>query len=94
MEPVSGQIALQGRLTIETVPKLFEVGLRHLKRGNLRADFSQVEVVDSAAIGMLLGWRRAAHLGQRDLRVVRLPGDLLSLARLYGVIDYLNLHDE
>ena len=90
----AGQIAVQGRLTIETVPALFETGLQHLSNGDLRVDFSQVEAVDSAAISMLLGWRRAAQLGQRDLRVVGLPGDLLSLAQLYGVDELLSLQDE
>ena len=91
--PDTGHIAVQGRLTIETVPALFEAGLQHLSKGDLRVDFSQVEAVDSAAISMLLGWERAAQRSQRDLRVVGWPDDLLSLARLYGVDELLPLHE-
>lgn len=87
-----GEIAVQGRLTIETVPALFATGLQYLNKGNLRVDFSQVEAVDSAAISMLLGWKRAAQSSRRDLRVVALPGELLSLARLYGVDELLTAH--
>jgi phospholipid transport system transporter-binding protein len=82
-------MAVSGGLTMETVPALFETGLQHLAGEDLQVDFSQVEAVDSAAVSMLLGWARAAQHGQRNLRVLNLPDDLLSLARLYGVADLL-----
>lgn len=83
------RLVLSGQLTMSTVPALFEAGLRHLHSEDLLVDFSQVETVDSAAIGMLLGWSRAAQRNQRNLRVTSLPEDLLSLARLYGVAELL-----
>jgi phospholipid transport system transporter-binding protein len=82
-------MVLSGGLTMETVPALFATGLQHLASGNLQVDFSKVEAVDSAAVSMLLGWARAALQGQRDLRVLNIPDNLLSLARLYGVDDLL-----
>jgi phospholipid transport system transporter-binding protein len=84
-----GRLVVQGRLTIATVPALFEEGLRHLASEDLLVDFSQVEAVDSAAVSMLLGWLRAAQRSQRTLRVTGLPDDLLSLAHLYGVAELL-----
>lgn len=78
-----------GGLTMETVPALFATGLQHLVSQDMQVDFSQVEAVDSAAVSMLLGWERAAQRGRRELRVINLPEDLLSLARLYGVADLL-----
>lgn len=89
-----GSLAASGRLTMETVPALFEKGLLQLQQGDLHADFSSVEGVDSAAISMLLGWKRAAQSKGRELRVVGWPGELLSLARLYGVDDLLPMHEE
>jgi len=83
------RLMVQGRLTIATVPALFETGLQHLVGKNFQVDFSKVEVVDSAAVSLLLGWARAAKRSQHDLRVVGLPDNLLSLARLYGVSDML-----
>lgn len=83
------RLVVRGRLTIETVPTLFETGLRLLASEDLLVDFSGVEAVDSAAVSLLLGWTRAVQRGQRELRVVGLPDDLLSLARLYGVADML-----
>lgn len=84
-----GRLALSGQLNMSTVPALFEAGLKHLHGEDLLVDFSQVESVDSAAIGMLLGWSRAAQQKQRNFRVTNLPDDLLSLARLYGVDELL-----
>jgi phospholipid transport system transporter-binding protein len=86
---IAQEMLLSGGLTMETVPVLFETGLRHLASEDLRVDFSRVETVDSAAVSMLLGWARAARRGQRVLHVSNLPDDLLSLARLYGVADLL-----
>ncbi len=82
-------MVVQGRLTIDTVPALFETGLQRLAAEDLVVDLSQVEAVDSAAVSMLLGWLRAAQRNQRTLSVTALPEDLLSLARLYGVADLL-----
>jgi phospholipid transport system transporter-binding protein len=85
----NGWMVADGRLTMETVPSLFEAGLKHLASDDLRVDFSRVESVDSAAVSMLLGWTRAAQRNQRALHVKGLPEDLLSLARLYGVAELL-----
>jgi phospholipid transport system transporter-binding protein len=83
------RLMVHGRLTIATVPDLFETGLQHLSSENLLVDFSKVEAVDSAAVSLLLGWLRSAKRNQHDLRVTGLPDELLSLARLYGVSDLL-----
>lgn len=82
-------MVVHGRLTIETVPALYKSGLQHLAGEDLQVDFSQVEAVDSAAVSMLLGWLRAARRNQHTLRVTGLSDDLLSLAQLYGVSDFL-----
>ena len=84
-----GWLVVDGQLTMETVPALFESGLQRLASEDLQVDFSRVESVDSAAVSMLLGWTRAAQRSQHVLRVSGLPDDLISLARLYGVDDLL-----
>ncbi len=86
------QMTIDGNLTLNVVSGLFETGLKQLQRGALHVDLSQVRSVDSSAISMLLGWKRAAQLGQHELSVTGWPEDLLSLARLYGVEELLPLH--
>ena len=90
----TGQLTVQGRLNIETVPELFDKGLLYLSEGDLRVDFSQVKTVDSAAISMLLGWKRAAQRYKRSVQVIGWPADLLSLAKLYGVDGMLPLDED
>jgi len=82
-------MVLQGHLNMETVPAWYATGLQRLAGEDLLVDFSRVESVDSAALGMLLGWVRAAQRGKSELLVTGLPEDLLSLARLYGVDNLL-----
>lgn len=78
-----------GDVTMETVPALLAQGLQHLSSKDLLVDLSQTQAVDSAAVSMLLAWQRAAQSGQRALQIERLPENLLSLARLYGVEEML-----
>jgi phospholipid transport system transporter-binding protein len=83
------RLVLSGRLTMSTVPALYEKGLQHLASQDLLVDFAKVEAVDSSAVSMLLGWSRAALAQKRSLRVENLPADLTSLADLYGVAEML-----
>lgn len=80
-----GVLALSGPLTMETVPALLPAGVKYLGGGDLLVDLSGVNLVDSAAVSLLLGWLRAAQRQQRQLHLTGMPEDLLSLARLYGV---------
>jgi len=80
---------VQGSLNIATVPALFETGLQQLSGDDFQVDFSGADSVDSAAVSLLLGWNRAARNSHHELRVKGLPEDLLSLARLYGVAEFL-----
>ena len=82
-------VVVQGSVSIETVPALFESGLQQLRSDDLQVDFTQVESVDSTAVSLLLGLVRAAQRTQHDFRVKGLPENLLSLARLYGVAELL-----
>jgi phospholipid transport system transporter-binding protein len=87
------RFVIRGSLNMQTVPSLFNQGLQQLAKGDLRVDFSQVEVVDSATVSMLLGWLRAAQAKQHALIVQSLPQNLLSLATLYGVVDLLPTYE-
>ncbi len=84
-----GRLVVRGRLTMETVPGLFDAGVQYLASEDLLVDLSQVETVDSSAVSMLLGWSRAVQQNKRSLRVTGMPQGLSSLAELYGVADLL-----
>ncbi len=82
---------VSGRLTMETVGALLNLGAPPTGQTEWVVDLARVEVVDSAAVGLLLAWLRAAGRSRVQLRFAHVPQNLLSLARLYGVADLLPL---
>jgi phospholipid transport system transporter-binding protein len=82
-------LSLEGALSFETLPRVLAETRAYGERPDLperlTIDFSAVTEVDSAAVALLLEWRReAARLG-KGLYFVNLPANLLALADLYGV---------
>ena len=86
-----GRMQVTSHLTIETVTSLFKNGLQTSGETPLVVDLAQVETVDSAAVSLLLAWLREAQRGSVKLCFAHVPENLLSLARLYGVVDMLPL---
>jgi phospholipid transport system transporter-binding protein len=76
---------------METVAALFSADLEPESDGALVIDLKQVESVDSAAVSLLLSWLRRAQGKQVALAFANIPDNLLSLARLYGVAEFLPL---
>ncbi|MGZ5038815.1 MAG: STAS domain-containing protein [Usitatibacter sp.] len=86
-------LPLQGNLTFETIPAVLVETAQFVARPDLpdrlTIDFTKVEAVDSAAVALILEWRRMAlKLGKR-VAFVNLPANLLALAQLYGVAELL-----
>src|SRR3569832_1777604 len=62
-----------------------EAGLQAIFGGQTSIDLSPVTVVDSSAVAILLAWQRAVSEQGKARRFNGIPGNLLSLAELYGV---------
>lgn len=67
-------------------------GLARLAAGGLCVDFSSIDRVDSAALAVILDWRRAAQAQGRELVLEHLPANLVELADLYGVAELVLAH--
>ena len=80
------QLKVDGPLTIDSVAGVLTASADKLQ-GVTSVDLSGVTEVDSAAIGLLLEWRR--QRSGTDLRFAHLPAALTSLAELYGVVDLI-----
>lgn len=80
---------MAGNLTMGTVVALYEAGMLPYKKNELVVDLSKVEAVDSAAVALLLSWLRHAQNSGVKLSFMNVPDSLLSLARLYGVAEWL-----
>ncbi len=78
------RLVLSGALTMSTVAALIEEGRRGLAGGVSIVDVSGATEVDSAALALLLDWRRSA---KRALEIIGMPKGMASLATLYDVQD-------
>lgn len=76
-------------LTITHARDVLEAGLRAIDSGQTVFDLSAVTEVDSTAVAALLAWQRAARARGAKFSALNQPASLTSLARLYGVADYL-----
>ncbi len=80
------QLKVAGPLNIESVPALLTQSSGMLS-GVAVVDLAGVTEIDSAAVSLLLEWRRQAQ--NPTLRFAQLPAALKSLADLYGVTDLI-----
>lgn len=64
-------------------------GLQQFQGDTVTVDLSAVGEVDSSAVSLLLQWRRDALQRHQQLRFTNLPVNLVSLAKLYGVLELL-----
>jgi phospholipid transport system transporter-binding protein len=78
------RLVVTGALSMSTVAAVLEDGRKALASAISAVDVSGVTEVDSAALALLLDWRRAAN---KPITIVGMPAGLASLAVLYDVKD-------
>ncbi len=80
-------------LTFATIPGVLAQSAEYEARTDLPdrlvIDFVGVSGVDSAAVALLIEWRRQALLRGKTIVFTNLPANLVALARLYGVADLI-----
>ena len=81
--------SVQGALTMNNVNAVLEESKRLFQRPRVVVDLAGVTEVDSAALSLLLEWRRLASAEQRAIEITNLPANLRTLADLYGVSELL-----
>jgi phospholipid transport system transporter-binding protein len=81
--------AVEGSITMTNATATLAEGLQKFTASHVTVDLSRLTEVDSAAVSLLLEWRRAAQRDGRTIDYVKLPDNLKSLAELYGVTDLL-----
>ena len=80
-----GRCTVQGPITMGNVTAVLAESSRLFASPNVLVDLAGVTEVDSAAVSLLLEWRREAAKANRRIDYANVPANLKSLAELYGV---------
>jgi phospholipid transport system transporter-binding protein len=83
------RLFVSGPATLATAARLLEEARAPLEGAVHAVDLGEVTELDSSLLAVLFAWLRAARQRGRSLALLRLPPDLKSLARLYGVAELL-----
>jgi len=78
-----------GPATLATATQLLENSRPALAGGVTEVDLGEVTELDSSLLAVIFAWMREARAHGRTLALRRVPPDLASLARLYGVAEIL-----
>ena len=92
-----GELRLDGVLDYRSGPALRRAGqalIGAAKGEPLLIDCSAVEKSSSVGLSLLLAFTRDATALGRDVAIVGMPGDMLEIARVSGLLDVLSLADE
>ena len=76
---------VEGPITMGNVTAVLAESSKLFASSNLVVDLAGVTEVDSAAVSLLLEWRREAAKANRRIDYANVPANLKSLAELYGV---------
>ena len=83
------RLSVSGPATLATATHLLEETRAALAGGVTEIDLGEVTELDSSLLAVIFAWMREAHAHGRTLALHRVPPDLASLARLYGVAELL-----
>lgn len=86
-----GKWLVSGNLLLEDVEQLLARNIVVDGSQALEVDLAGVTEVDSVALSLLFEWVRQARVNRCKLGYSNLPANLVSLATLYGVLDFLPL---
>ena len=81
--------SLQGPVTFDTFLALDAAAAGHEPPFPAVLDWSGVSEVDSSALALLFAWQRAARMRGRTISNAKVPDNLASLAKVYGVAELL-----
>lgn len=85
--------SLEGDLTYETVPRLFEATRPEFGGTTMTIDLGSVRRTDSAGLALLLEWtRQGAEKGTR-VALTNIPAQLRSMIKVSGLSGLLTIVD-
>ena len=80
---------ISGEVIFNNASHLLETSLSFDHTGPIVIDLKQVTNVDTSAVSLMLEWTRRAIAANTHVSFVGLSPNLVSLANLYGVTDFI-----
>jgi len=93
MEPIEfkdNSWLMKGNITLTQVPSILKLTLDYKWRESILIDLRQVGEVDTSLIGLIFEWKKQAKKYKKSVKIKNIPANLLSLARLYGVEEFIS----
>ena len=81
---------LSGDLTIEKIPTIIDLINKQKADKKTTIDFSKVTSIDTSTLSLIFELQREAKKTQSHFIFKNLPKNLNSLAKLYGVEDFVS----
>jgi len=81
--------SIEGALTIDSAARVFAASRDASLPSSGTVALDRVHIVDSAAVALLLAWKRRAADEGKKLAFIGIPPSLAALAALYGVEELL-----
>jgi phospholipid transport system transporter-binding protein len=78
-------------LSLRNAVSVSETGLQAIHAGSDQIDMTPLQIVDSAAVAVMLAWQRQAQSLNRSLQFIGVPASLMSLISLYGLTDFFKV---
>lgn len=78
-------------LSLRNAVSVSEAGLQAIHAGSDQIDMTPLQIVDSAAVVVMLAWQRQAQSLNRSLQFIGVPASLISLISLYGLTDFFKV---
>jgi phospholipid transport system transporter-binding protein len=85
-----GELSVEGSITIDNVVSVVVSGVALFDGEDVTIDLGQFTEADSAAVSLLLDWRREAARRRLQIRFLNMPQNLQSLMQLYGVSELMS----
>ena len=81
---------MKGNITLAQVPSILKLTIDYKWRESILIDLKQVGEVDTSLIALIFEWKKQAKKYKKSVKIKNIPANLLSLARLYGVEEFIS----
>jgi len=81
---------MKGDITLTQAPSIMKLTNDYEWKNSILIDLIQVKEVDTSFLGLIFEWKRQAKKYNRTVSIKNTPVNLESLAKLYGVEEFIS----